>query len=1198
MFSLYRFMDPYFSHHRDHVPYPYNQYTSWEGRTPQVKLEPSKQPLYFGPYPYDGSSSHSTPDDFNVLCNHGYPPGYYSYRPPYPHVQPPPQLYYHGPYPRYPDAYPAFFVPPHHYSADQAQYEYDKGRSHCCGCPNHVCHRGHNSSVRIEEQKPEFEQNNSESSGLIHFPNYPYPVVWVSPSYLKDSKKNSEGQREPSSGWFPLDMGNLKGLRLGGDEAGRVKSGQKVTPSPWPIIWIPGHGKPEEEVKDLKEIKVNPEIREEVPSPKVKIVPLTYADDEKLEKPGASKDQDKSSVHPEAVKEEGTIKSIPVTQKKEDGKKYAMNKTQEKYNTEKKVNIPDKKEDNGARCSRSKQWPQDKSSKLPPVCLRVDPLPKNKSANGSSRSSTLPSSKGERAQQDNKEQIPCLNGFNKEVPNKEIGVVDDVKDRTLDQNEKKVNQRTIPVVHLKGSSETVEELSQNKVEQKAKVVERKDSGDGKLNEGAHIVEENKADKEYSGGRKGDRKRHLSESDAAVLIQSAYRGYQVRRWQPLEKLRKIMHINKQVQDIRRQIQSFEVSHERLEMKQRMVVFGETIMNLLLQLDAIQGLLPSVREARKSVARELIHLQENLDCLGRESTSEHESATTEELVTDRNVKEQASAASIPPGNGPASDQLQTVQSAEGNHATEPAGIEKIEVDASVNKHVEMGAGGEEKKSESGESIECRDGVVSTACGDYKEALDDGEPIETELVSAEPVFRLDEATNPFIGNEMQEVPSANRDGVLFPKVEERGKMEGVSSVEVQLSGSQTTENNQNTKCDHDLEESSEISVARRYLEKAAESDLASNDMKMVEPWSGEQAPDSGIAQCTLMADTVRSPEQSSENSNLDPVIMAQESMASNSAVPADLLPVKLVSDSDLASNDMMVEPRSGEEAPDSGIALCTLADTERSPDEQSSENSNLDANSAVPAELSPVELVSDSDVVTPLTEEVQMVPIAEESCRAENEIKVNVADSTCEAVAVCLEAGSETQTFDDVVKVEKKLEMQESNGNVVKPDKNLGTQESLINRNLEHAAEDAFVVIESEDMPNFIGTPVEPCFDKVQSSKVEQEKPLLEDSLCSHVSEGADTKGTKEVEEGFSPSDISSPSTSLISFDTLSSKEKLMEDNEKLREMLQKLLEAGNKQLAIISDLDGRVKDLERKLAQKKRVTIKRSKLKKSFPNEVSC
>lgn len=55
---------------------------------------------------------------------------------------------------------------------------------------------------------------------------------------------------------------------------------------------------------------------------------------------------------------------------------------------------------------------------------------------------------------------------------------------------------------------------------------------------------------------------------------------------------------------------------------------------------------------------------------------------------------------------------------------------------------------------------------------------------------------------------------------------------------------------------------------------------------------------------------------------------------------------------------------------------------------------------------------------------------------------------------------------------------------------------------------------------------------------------------------------------------------SADSNKEEKKLLEENEKLREMLEKLLEAGKEQLGVISNLNGRVKDLERKLAQKKK------------------
>ncbi|URE13941.1 hypothetical protein MUK42_02779 [Musa troglodytarum] len=47
-----------------------------------------------------------------------------------------------------------------------------------------------------------------------------------------------------------------------------------------------------------------------------------------------------------------------------------------------------------------------------------------------------------------------------------------------------------------------------------------------------------------------------------------------------------------------------------------------MNLLLQLDTIRGLHQSVRDLRKSVARELTILQEKLDLLGSPVIMGHE------------------------------------------------------------------------------------------------------------------------------------------------------------------------------------------------------------------------------------------------------------------------------------------------------------------------------------------------------------------------------------------------------------------------------------------------------------------------------------------------------------------------------------------------------------------------------------------------
>lgn len=86
--------------------------------------------------------------------------------------------------------------------------------------------------------------------------------------------------------------------------------------------------------------------------------------------------------------------------------------------------------------------------------------------------------------------------------------------------------------------------------------------------------------EDKGGRRGE----LSDDDAARLIQSVYRGFQVRRWEPLKKLKHIGRIRDQMSTVRSQIRSLEESSD-LDEKQKLLI-GETIMNLLLQLDTIQ------------------------------------------------------------------------------------------------------------------------------------------------------------------------------------------------------------------------------------------------------------------------------------------------------------------------------------------------------------------------------------------------------------------------------------------------------------------------------------------------------------------------------------------------------------------------------------------------------------------------------------
>lgn len=57
------------------------------------------------------------------------------------------------------------------------------------------------------------------------------------------------------------------------------------------------------------------------------------------------------------------------------------------------------------------------------------------------------------------------------------------------------------------------------------------------------------------------------------------------------------------------------------------------------------------------------------------------------------------------------------------------------------------------------------------------------------------------------------------------------------------------------------------------------------------------------------------------------------------------------------------------------------------------------------------------------------------------------------------------------------------------------------------------------------------------------------------------------------------------------RLMEENERLREMMEKLIKSGQEQLTAISSLSGRVKDMEKRLSRKKKPKVKQYKAPKS-------
>lgn len=99
--------------------------------------------------------------------------------------------------------------------------------------------------------------------------------------------------------------------------------------------------------------------------------------------------------------------------------------------------------------------------------------------------------------------------------------------------------------------------------------------------------------------------------AATRIQSAFRGYFVRKCTPLKHLRIIHKVREELKELVRKMIEIEQFEKLCDDAQERLKWTEGVMALLLRLDSIQGAHPDVREVRKSVAKELIHLQEILD-----------------------------------------------------------------------------------------------------------------------------------------------------------------------------------------------------------------------------------------------------------------------------------------------------------------------------------------------------------------------------------------------------------------------------------------------------------------------------------------------------------------------------------------------------------------------------------------------------------
>lgn len=627
MMPLYRYMDSNPCQRNQTFSFP-RYHNPGFGSNPSMVCEP---------WPYGGNYGYPMP--CHSCCNH-------NLRPSYPHPSMPSPQHFYGGYPvPHHEAYPVPYVlPPPHYSMEIPKYEYDKmapRNYHCCGCPNHVCHQNVDKGVKIEEHGTDVVDNKADLVP-VHMNNYHYPTVWFPPESIngREQTKISEPEviegtkiptdSKPSEGlksqgdqrhiWFPFDLNDIGALMQGGNRGPRqeqqVEDTKKEFPLmqggngepcqeqqvedrkkefPFPIFWMPPY---EEAGKKDKNINASQDHKEEDEKKQFPFPFFWFPYENKQKEEMRREDNREVNAAPKiapmniaegggVTKEPGRIEEKPAGQGAEERKEKTanlksivvkqMDPHKEEKNSEdterRERSVPVKQvEENvgnkpcGTSVKRQSSSPK-KSSELPPVCLRVDPLPRKKKANGSSRSPSPPAQKGNK----------------KEVEPSKKEKATEVVDRTISENKDLMRTSKIP-------DNSKEDVSKNPtVRESEKDGDRcetsKDEGAQKVADGKS-EETNKPTETAKSVADGKLKRKtLSDMEAAVLIQSAFRGFEVRRWEPLKKLKQIADIREQVADIRNRISTLETSDLQKDDKQR-VIIGETIMRLLLKLDTIQ------------------------------------------------------------------------------------------------------------------------------------------------------------------------------------------------------------------------------------------------------------------------------------------------------------------------------------------------------------------------------------------------------------------------------------------------------------------------------------------------------------------------------------------------------------------------------------------------------------------------------------
>ncbi|GAB2271775.1 Large proline-rich protein bag6 [Dionaea muscipula] len=1052
----------------------------WDAILPPMMADPMNHPLYeHWPHNHVGSPA---PYPYSYPCH-------YSFRPPQPHFSPPPYQYSsYGAYPVYPEPYPAYHVPPP-YLMGQPRYEYEKGvpqEHHCCGCHHRPSSADGDKNVKIgDENKSDF------SLHPAWFKGFPHPIMWIPSGQTKRTDQEKESVQaamqqkgaaeDPNTltGWFPLNMKGVKPPMLAGED-GNIKG--LNSPSPFPIFWMPcgGLGK-----NDMRNEETN--------------------GDGKLKL--SERADDSRDKHCITVEMDGLGNSC---KRDEDD--------------ERKSGVEDKENKESAKGGAGKKASSPtKSTKLPPVCLRVDPLPKKKNGNGTSRS---PSPSGRKEEQTDDEAMKSKTTTN---------------DKSKEQRSSKKDIKVVDVRDMNASAgKASSSVHENKEIAEVRAGQNKSRREG---EGEYPLEGGEENPKPATASKPEIK-ILSGTEAAVAIQSAYRGYEVRRCEPLKKLKQIAGVREKAAEIRSHFQSLESGcGVGLDIKQK-AILGETIMNLLLELDTVQGLHPSLRDMRKAVAKELLSLQVKLDALVAYSCA----PSAEEMSTAKVAEAPLTRSTLEEGPVGGENEAKTIEQDGDSDLQEPSSVLGFVVPTAVaDPKVDVP---EEEKLGLSEEMATS---LAQSCSESAEVyspIEHGDPGETEKDGME---ILKEALGPSLDSrpvigEQQKLVIANLSGA--PDEEEAC---GHNSNDTELPDKATIE---------EFESLAELSQAVTGERDELMHTVGSRSMLNLEK-------ELESIQCSLprVANMEFVDNNAPEAINIESVVELAGQQQSTVVLDSE---AHQVNDVQGPCSKGTVTTMISMVGVDQENQILESLSCEKSQTLNYKAPTESVVDSAVDrlAELSNKEVESSNTVAHQLlvmpeaTKEGTELPTALAPVEKGSDSAMEKAiDTVDEGTTLMLEASKEdahVSTIDE----DGAIQQNEENFALhVDPEEEEHNAEAQMKK-----TDDATSEI-SVELCNDVLRPLETDCTVSVLAAVGNEKPGLSDDKRAHVEQKVDEDGNVRA----------------------------VEESEKLKEVMEKLIMVGKEQEALISNLYTKVKDLEKKLARRQKLKTKwpRSRVYRAMP-----